>query len=291
MSSDPAVPRVLVDGIVMGESPRWHGGRLWFCDWGVGEVVAVDLDGRREVMARIDSLPLSIDWLPGDRLVVVDSKRHRLLRQEPGGTLVTHADLAAVSTHPWNEIVVDDRGRAYVNSIGFDMLGAGMADGAGTGQGFVVLVEADGAVRGVAEGLSFPNGMAITADGSTLLVAESYAGCLTAFAIGPDGDLSGQRVWAQVDGSAPDGICVDADGAAWYADVPNRRCVRVAEGGEVLDVVEADRGCFACALGGAGGRTLFITAANWAGPDAIGRGEPTGVVLTVAAPAGKTGRP
>jgi sugar lactone lactonase YvrE len=133
--------------------------------------------------------------------------------------------------------------------------------------------------------------MAITADGSTLLVAESYAGSLRAFDIGPDGELSNQQVWAHVEGAAPDGICIDAEGAAWFADVPNKRCVRVAEGGEVLDVVNVDRGCFACTLGGTDGRTLFIVAADWAGPGSIGRGEATGVVLTVETAVARAGRP
>jgi sugar lactone lactonase YvrE len=276
----------LLEGLVMGESPRWHGGRLWCCDWGVGEVISIGMDGQPEVVAHLDSLPLSIDWLPDDRLVVVDSSEARLLRQETDGSFVTHAELSAESKHPWNEIVVDDAGRAYVNNIGFNMMG-----GEDVALGFVALVAADGGVRRVAEGLSFPNGMAITADGTTLLVAESYAGSLRAFDIGPDGELSNQRVWAHVDGSAPDGICLDAEGAAWFADVPNKRCVRVAEGGEVLDVVNVDRGCFACTLGGIDGRTLFIVAANWAGPGAIGRGEATGVVLTIEAPAPRAGRP
>ena len=133
--------------------------------------------------------------------------------------------------------------------------------------------------------------MAVTADGATLIVAESYANRLTAFDIAPDGSLSGRRVWAELDGGYPDGICLDTDGAAWYADVPNKRCVRVREGGEVLDTVEVDRGCFACMLGGEDGRTLFVVANEWNGPAGMAGGEPTGRVLTVAAPAARAGRP
>jgi sugar lactone lactonase YvrE len=143
----------------------------------------------------------------------------------------------------------------------------------------------------VADGVWFPNGMAVTPDGSTLIVAESYGHCLTAFEIGPDASLSGRRVWADLGDAAPDGICVDADGAVWYADVPHRRCVRVAEGGEVLEVVEVDRGCFACMLGGSDGRTLFLVAAAWGGTSGIGTGERTGQVLTHRAPAPHAGRP
>jgi sugar lactone lactonase YvrE len=119
----------------------------------------------------------------------------------------------------------------------------------------------------VAGDLAFPNGMAVTPDNATLIVAESFAGRLTAFDIADDGGLSNRRVWADLGDGAPDGICADAGGAVWYADVPNRRCVRVREGGEVLQVVDADRGCFACMLGGPDRRTLFLLAAEWAGPE------------------------
>jgi sugar lactone lactonase YvrE len=291
--------RTLATGLVMGESARWHDGRLWLCDWGVGDVLTVDASGTREVRLRVGEAPLSIDWLPDGRLVVVANGPGRIARREPDGTVVTHASLAGLSEFPWNEIVVDGAGRAYVDNIGFDMMGAGNEGpedrgangeaGAGLGTGFVVIVEPDGGVRRVADGLSFPNGMAISADGSTLLVAESYAGCLTAYDIDPDGGLSGRRTWAAVEDSAPDGICLDAAGAAWFADVPNRRCVRVAEGGGVLDVVDADRGCFSCTLGGDDGRTLFAVGARW--PDVIEGGEPTGTVVTATAPAPRAGRP
>lgn len=185
---------------------------------------------------------------------------------------MTHADLVGLARTPWNEIVVDGRGNAYVNNIGFDF-----PEGEFT-TGIVAFVPPDGRARQVADGVAFPNGMVVTPDNGTLIVAESYAGQLTAFDIAAGGDLSGRRVWAAVDGSAPDGICLDADGAVWYGDVPNTRCVRVREGGEVLDTVELDRGCFACALGGPDGRTLFLVAAEW--PSA----GPTGQVLTVDAP-------
>ena len=133
--------------------------------------------------------------------------------------------------------------------------------------------------------------MAVSPDGSTLVVAESYGHCLTGFDIVRDGTLTNPRVWADLGDAAPDGICLDAEGAAWYADVPHRRCVRVAEGGEVLEVVEADRGCFACMLGGEDGRTSYVVAAEWGGTSGIGQGEPTGQVLTHRAPAPHAGRP
>jgi sugar lactone lactonase YvrE len=272
-------------GIAFGESPRWHEGRLWFSDWGAEQLIAVDLAGTSEVVARVQSFPFCIDWLPDGRLLIVHSRDRLLQRREPDGTLVTHADLSSVSTGSWNEIVVDGRGSAYVNGAGFDMMA-----GEAPAPGIVALVAPDGSAREVADNIAFPNGMAVTPDNSTLIVAESYASRLTAFDIAADGGLSNRRVWAGLGDGVPDGICLDAEGAAWYADVPNKRCVRVREGGEVLRTVELDRGCFACMLGGADRRTLFLVAREWYGMD-ISKGMGTGQVLTAGAPAPGAGWP
>ena len=247
--------RVLVTGRGLVEAPRWHDGRLYFSDWTAGEVVAVDAAGRGEVVARVQSLPLCSAWLPDGRLLIVSSADGLLLRREPDGSLLTHANLAGPG---WNDIVVDGRGNAYVNTVGFDM-----RTGQAVRPGHVVLATAEGTVRRVAEDLAFPNGMAVTPDNATLIVAESYGRRLTAFDIGGDGGLAGRRVFADLGEDPPDGICLDAEGAAWYATVPGRRCVRVADGGRVLQTIEFDRGCFACALGGPDGRTLFATVAEW----------------------------
>ena len=267
--------RTLLTGLGFGESPRWHDGRLWLCNWGFGEVLTVGPDGTGEVAARVPTtIPFSIDWLPDGRLLIVSGPEALLLRQEPDGSLVTHADLTGLDSL-FNEIVVDGRGNAYVNG------------------GIIVLVTAGGTARQVAGGLQFGNGMAVTPDNSTLIVAESHGNRLTAFDIAADGGLSGRRVWADLGGGFPDGICIDADGAVWYADVPNKRCVRVREGGEVLQTVDADRGCFACMLGGADGRTLFMLAAEWRGMEHLagGAAERTGRVLTAEAPAPGAGWP
>ena len=249
--------QVLSAGRGLVESPRWHSDRLFFSDWSAGEVIAIDLAGRSEVMARVKSLPLCTAFLPGGQLLIVSSQDGKLLRRESDGSLVTHANLGQTG---WNDIVVDGRSNAYVNRAGFDMMA-----GAPFQPGFVALVTADGSVREVADDIALPNGMAVTADNSTLIVADSYRHHLVAFDIGEDGDLSDRRVWADLGEAAPDGICVDAEGAVWYADVPNKRCVRVAEGGAVLRIVELDRGGFACALGGPTKTTLFIVAAEWRG--------------------------
>jgi sugar lactone lactonase YvrE len=279
-------PRTLMDGIAFGESPRWHDGRLWFSDWGAQEIVAVDPAGHSEVVVRVDfpAFPMCIDWLE-DRLLIVSGRQGLLLRCEADGSLVTHAELNRLAATPWNDIVVDGRGNAYVNNTGFDFPGGEFAPG------FVALVRPDGSVTAVADEVAFPNGMAVTPDNSTLIVAESYAGQLTAFDIAADGDLSNRRAWANLGDAPPDGICIDADGAVWYADVPHRRCVRVAQGGEVLQTVQLDRGCFACMLGGLDGRTLFIVGQEWNGPEAAAGGARTGRVVHVEAPAPGAGWP
>jgi sugar lactone lactonase YvrE len=279
--------QVLMTGLLFGEQPRWHEDRLWFSDWGTQEVIAVDLEGNSEVILQGPSFPLCVDWLPDGRLLVVSAREGLLLRREPDGSLVTHGDLAGVSDPPaGNELVVDGRGNAYVNGGGFDlMVGEEFAPG------IVALVSADGSARQVADGLAFPNGMLVTPDDSTLIVGESYAKRLTAFDIAADGGLSNRRVWADLGDGVPDGICMDAEDAVWYADVPNERCVRVREGGEVLQTIELDRGCFACALGGPDRRTLFMMATEWSGPANMFAGPRTGQVLTVEAVAPGAGRP
>ncbi len=276
----------LMTGIVFGESPRWHRDRLWFSDWGAHEVVAVDLDGESEVMTRVAAFPFSIDWLPDGRLLVVAGSERLLLRGTSDGSLETHVDLTSLCDRPWNEIVVDGRGNAYLNCIGFDMMA-----GEEVAPGIVALVGPDGSARQVADGVSFPNGMAVTPDNTTLVVAESYASRLTAFDIDADGGLSNRRVWADLGDGVPDGICVDVDGAVWYGDVPNRCCVRVGQGGEVLQTINLDRGCFACMLGGADQRTLFMMTAEWRGPEAMADAAPTGQVVTAEAPAPRAGWP
>jgi sugar lactone lactonase YvrE len=249
--------RTLITGRGLVESPRWHGDRLYFSDWSAGEVLSVDLDGRSEVVAEVKSLPLCTAFLPDGRMVIVSSADGQLLRCEPDGSLVTHADLGQPG---WNDIVVDGRGNAYVNRVGFNPTA-----GEEFRPGFVHLVSADGSVRQVADDIAFPNGMAVTADNSTLIVADSYRHNLVAFDIDGDGGLSNRRLWADLGDGVPDGICTDEQDAVWYADVPNQRCVRVAAGGMVLQTVELDRGGFACMLGGPGRTTLFIVVATWKG--------------------------
>lgn len=203
-----AAPQLLMDGIILGESPRWHGGHLWFADWGPGEIIRIGSGGRREVMAQAPAPPLCFDFLPDGTLLVVEARATRLSRRLPGGKLELYADLSGLAEGLWNEIVIDGRGNAYVNG------------------GCLALVTPDGKARRVAEGGAFPNGMAVTPDNGTLILAESMGQCLTAFDIAADGSLSNRRLWADLGGNYPDGICLDAEGCVWYADVPNRRCTR-----------------------------------------------------------------
>src|SRR4051794_21088715 len=180
--------QTLMTGIAFGESPRWHEERLWFSDWGAQEIVAVDLEGNSEVVVRVDfpSFPMCIDFLPDGRLLIVSGRDGQLLRLEADGSLATHADLSGLSAHPWNDIVVDARGNVYVNEAGFEFPGGEFAPGT------IAVIKPDGSIRQVAGRVAFPNGMAITSDGSTLIVAESYGSKLTALDIAGDGGLSNQ---------------------------------------------------------------------------------------------------
>jgi sugar lactone lactonase YvrE len=258
---------VLCSGFGLVESPRWHDGRLWFSDWTGGRIVAVDDAGATEVILEHRSLPMCFDFLPDGRLLLVSNQEQALLTLEPDGTLAPYADLRSLSSLGCNDIVVDGRGYAFVNSPNFDF--ASGPPERDVQPGLVGVVAPDRSVRVLAEDLAFPNGMAVSADGSMLLVADSYRHHLVGFTIADDGALSGRRVWADLGDAAPDGICLDADGAAWYADVPHQRCVRVAEGGRVLDSVDLDRGAFACMLGGGASPALYVVAAVWPGGAAM----------------------
>jgi sugar lactone lactonase YvrE len=275
--------QMLLTGLAFGESPRWHDGRLWFANWMGQEIIAVDPAGRSEVVLRVpfDSFPFSIDWLPDSRMLLTSMQGRPLLRQEPDGTLIEHAALS----RGVNEIVVDGRGNIFVNGPRFDPSTGSFAPGG------ITVVTPEGASREVADGIQFPNGMAITPDDGTLIIADSYARALFAFTIDPDGGLSNRRVWADLGEGGPDGICLDAEGCVWYADVPNQRCVRVREGGEVVQTITLDRGAFACMLGGGDGKTLFITAAEWHGFERMADGLGSGQLLTARVSVPHSGRP
>jgi len=281
-----AVPKVLLAGLGIPESPRWHEGRLWFCNWIDRQVVAVDMDGKSEVMVARDpgSPPMgySIDWLPDGRLLTTGDK---VQRHERDGSAVTLAD------QPANEIVVDARGNIYINGADFDFAGGGAPT-----PGYIKLITPDGHMRQVADDIAFPNGMVITPDNRTLIISESFARRLTAFDIDPDGGLSNRRVFA--DDVAPDGITLDAEGAVWVQT--GFSVARVAEGGKVLESVDVPEGRapFALMLGGPDRRTLFILTAEWrladnhvVNLDRLTNGPRTGEILTLPVEVPGVGRP
>jgi sugar lactone lactonase YvrE len=242
---------VLVDGRGFLEGPRWRLDRLWFSDVASGEVLATDMDGRCELVAAIEGAPSGLGWLPDGTLLVARGTPAALLAVSTTGSITQYADLSSVAAFPPNDMVVDPSGRAWL----------GTCDVAGIPAPSVsqlLCVGTDRSVSVVDDQMRFPNGSVVTADGTTLIVAETFGSALTAFTIGADGVAATKRDWAQVPGSFPDGICLDEEGAVWFADAAGRAALRVHEGGEVVDRVDVDQGCFACTLGGPDGRTLFV---------------------------------
>ena len=257
--------RVLVEGLYFGEGPRWHDGRLWFSDFYDHAVKSMDARGVVRTELEIDDQPSGLGWLPDGRLLVVAMHRMQLLRVDADGVKV-HADLSGIATYHANDMVVDRHGRAYVGNFGFPLDEALKARGvesviADHPTAKLARVDPDGRVHAAADDMHFPNGCVITPDGATLIMAETLAMRLTAFDIGPDGSLSNRRVWASLGMRAPDGVCLDANGHVWVANAIAPECVLVAPGGEVISTVQTDQPCFACMLGGADRRTLYIMTA------------------------------
>ena len=284
-------PKVFATDLVIGESARWRDGRLWLSNWGAAELLTFDLQGRRELVTKVPTtIPFSIDWLPSGQLLIVAGPEQRLLRRVPDGSLVDHADLIGLPGG-LNEIVVDGRGTIYVNG------GADFYPDEGVAPGFIAAITPDGTVRQIADNIAFPNGMCVTEDNSTLIIAESFAAKLTAFDITEDGGLDNRRTFAEV---LADGICMDAQGAVWTPSWLDNEpcCIRVADGGEVLDQIALDQSGFACALGGPDGRTLFMLTADWHMKEdfmdnlqRLTTGPRTGHVLTATVPVPSAGWP
>lgn len=266
--------RVLLDGLVFGEGPRWHDGKLWFSDMHAHRVMTVNLDGKTETVAEVPGQPSGLGWLPDGRLLVVSMTDRRLLRLDPDG-LTEAADLRELASYHCNDMVVDRQGRAYIGNFGFDLIAQ---------QPFapaeIVLVTPDGNAHVVADEMAFPNGSVITPDGHTLIVGETFGSRLTAFDIKPDGSLTGRRVWAQLEQAVPDGICLDAEGAIWVASPMSAEVLRVREGGEVTRRIKVSTQAYACMLGGPERRTLFVLTAETTNPDEA-RAKKSGRVETV----------
>lgn len=254
--------KVLIDNLTFAEGPRWHDGKLWFSDFYAYEVVTADESGNRETIVRVPEQPSGLGWTPDNKLLIVSMRNQKLLRLEDNG-LAEHADLSPYSNYWCNDMVVDVKGGAYIGNFGFNR--HANEEPRGT---TLVRVSPSGEASIAANDLWFPNGIVITPDNKTLIVAETRAKRLTAFDINADGQLSGRRIFAETDTLYPDGICLDADGAVWVSDPQNKEVVRFKDGGEITDkIILGDRGAYACMLGGEDSRTLFICTNNGSGPD------------------------
>lgn len=253
--------KVLLEGLTFPEGPRWHEGRLWFSDFYSHRVLALDLVGAAETIVDVPTRPSGLGWRRDGTLLIV-SMLDRALLALAGGGLRRVADLSALAGGPCNDMVIDAADRAYVGNFGYDRHGGEAPRTTG-----LIRVDGDGRATSVADDLMFPNGMAITPDGKTMIVAETYAHRISAFAIGADGALSARRVFAEMPGCYPDGICLDAEGAIWVADARGHEASRVFEGGRIAQRVSVgDRTVFACMLGGADRRTLFLCTCTGSGP-------------------------
>ncbi|MGE8632424.1 MAG: SMP-30/gluconolactonase/LRE family protein [Achromobacter piechaudii] len=291
----------LASGYTYLEGLRWHEDRLWASDFYTGQVIAVDLAGKIETICHVPEQPSGLGWLPDGRLLISSMKDRKVLRRERDGTLAVHADLSALTGGHINDMVVDAEGRAYVGNFGFDLMA-----GAPVATTTLVKVDTDGVAQVVADGLCFPNGSFITADGKTMIVNETFGNRISEFDILANGALGPRRDWANfgalpdsddlsvlIAASAigPDGGALDAEGAVWVADAIGKRIVRVARGGQILEQIDTgELGIFAAALGGPDGRTLFMAAA----PDFIEanrRANPEGRILMTRVDVPHAGRP
>jgi sugar lactone lactonase YvrE len=252
---------VLASGLVFGEGPRWHEGRLWLSDMHAHRVVTVDESGRVDRVVRVAGRPSGLGWLPDGRMLVVSMEDRKLLVFD-GRSLETYADLSGLAPHAVNDMVVDGEGRAYVSQFGYDFHHQGEF-----AKTEILRVDSGGRASAAAGDLAFPNGMVITPDGRTLVVGESFGARLTAFDVDEDGALSNRRVFAKLEGAVPDGICLDAEGCIWVASPVSKECLRVREGGEVVDRVPTETQSIACMLGGDDRRTLFVLTAEVIDPE------------------------
>ncbi|MFA5495024.1 MAG: SMP-30/gluconolactonase/LRE family protein [Porticoccaceae bacterium] len=245
-------PTLLLKGLTCPDGARWRDGHLWLSDFFSGRVLKIAPDGSAETVAEVPGRPSGLGWLPDGSLQVVSMTDLRLLRFR-GSDAPTAVDLSALATFHTNDMVMDARGRAYIGNCGFDYTA-----GEAPAPTVLILVTPHGQVRAVADDLMFPNGMVISADGKTLIVAETYGSRLTAFDIEADGGLANRRTWAQFDNVFPDGLCLDAEGAVWVASPTGQEVLRVHQGGEISQRIGIDQQPTCCALGGDDGRTLFI---------------------------------
>jgi sugar lactone lactonase YvrE len=251
----------LIDGLAFPEGPRWHDGKFFFSDMHAHQVVAVDMAGKREVICEVPNRPSGLGWLPDGRMLVVSMTDRKLMRLDRDGLKMV-ADMSKFAPFDCNDMVVDARGHAYVGNFGFDLHKNETPRGT-----TLVMIAPDGVARAVAEDMMFPNGMVITPDGKTLIVGETFGRRLTAFDIDADGSLTNRRLWADLGKSLPDGICLDAENAIWVACPTSSEVIRVKQGGGLVERIKVETDAFACMLGGADGRTLFVATAPNSDPE------------------------
>ncbi len=278
----------VVSGIRFPEGNRWHDGRLWYSDMHTGEVFSVDPgspDTRPRLETTIDGQSSGLGWLADGRLIVSAMNSRTIQVVRPDGTNEPFADLSSTEPSLLNDLVVDEAtGRTYVGAFGYDLY-----SGEELRPGPLYVVDQDGSARLAADGLVFPNSANVLPGSRTLVVSETWGGRLTAFDIEPDGSLTGRREWAALpEGVTPDGSTVDAEGAIWVCSVDTGEFLRVVEGGEVTDRVDAPGLCaIDCALGGEDGRTLYLATADSYDPDTTARtraGRISAVRVTVPGP-------
>jgi sugar lactone lactonase YvrE len=279
-----AEPKMLLDGQMFLEGPRWHEGKLWFSDMHAHQVKTVDLSGNSEIIAEVPAWPSGLGWLADGRLLIVSMTNRRLLRLDADG-LKVHADLSSLASFYCNDMVSDQKGRAYVGNFGYNLFTNEAKKPAE-----LVLVDPDGSARIAADGLDFPNGTVISADGKTLVVAESMGGRLTAFTVNDDGSLTNRRLFADLGKATPDGIAIDAENAVWVASPFTHELIRVKDGGEIAERVKFDAMPIACALGGTGRQTLFILTSDSVDPDEC-RAKKSAKILTMEVPVAGAGCP
>lgn len=254
---------ILMRDIYFGEGPRWRDGHLWLSDFYAHQVLKVDPQGNRSHVATVPEQPSGLGWLPDGSMLIVSMKDRKLLRLADG-ELNEYASLAPIATWHCNDMVVSADGRAYVGNFGYDHYSEPEEKPAN-----LVRVDPDGSVHLADSGLKFPNGSVITPDGKTLIVGETRGNRLTAWNLESDGELSNRRIWADLGGNFPDGICLDEEGAIWVADPRLKETIRVKEGGEVTHRISTgDFGSYACMLGGEDRKTLYICTAPGSGPGA-----------------------
>jgi sugar lactone lactonase YvrE len=263
MTTDTLSAEPFLSGLFFGECPRWHEGRLWYSDFFDHAVFSASPDGERRVEVPFEGEPAGLGWLPDGRLLIASRLDRAIMRRENDGTLVRHGDLEPWATWYANDMVVASNGQAYAGNFGFDLDGlyAGTLDANQIAPTSLIRVDPDGTTHQAAADIAFPNGTVITEDGKTLVIAESIGGRLTAFDREADGTLSNRREWAALPRVAPDGICLCEDNTIWVSNALGHECIRVAEGGEVLERVTTSMNSFACMLGDDDRRTLYIITA------------------------------